>query len=31
VFTELIAASDVTIGETLMAKGFGDRSRERQA
>jgi autoinducer 2-degrading protein len=23
VFTELIAASDVTIGETLMAKGLG--------
>ena len=23
VFTELIAAADVTIGETLMAKGLG--------
>jgi quinol monooxygenase YgiN len=31
VFTELIAASDVTIGKTVMAKGFGDRGRERQA
>lgn len=31
VFTELIAASDVTIGETLMAKGLGDPRGERQA
>jgi (4S)-4-hydroxy-5-phosphonooxypentane-2,3-dione isomerase len=31
VFTELIAASDVTIGETLMAKGLGDRGPARQA